>query len=69
MRLPDNIERAIQEIEADVDRRPGQHAGSCRLHSLRFAIEDFMKKVGVKYDGSSITSIRQEPCHYRLDMS
>lgn len=43
MRLPPLIEQAIREIEADYDGRPGQRVGPARLHSLRFAIEDYMR--------------------------
>lgn len=35
MRLPDKIEKAIRVIEAEYDRRPGQHAGSACLRDLR----------------------------------
>lgn len=52
MRLPDRIERAIRELEAEVDRRPGQHAGNARLHSLRYAVEDFMREIRVNYLGA-----------------
>jgi hypothetical protein len=39
MKLPDAIEAELRIIEADYDRRPGQHAGPARLRGLRSAIE------------------------------
>lgn len=50
MRLPDAIEKAIREIELEYSRRGGQQAGIPRLHSLRFAIEDFLKSIGWTYE-------------------
>lgn len=87
MRLPDNIERAIRELEVETpnpslwrcgcntvnhvqnricrqcqresfetpkdfqETAVGQHAGNARLHSLRYAVEDFMRLAHVNWKG------------------
>jgi hypothetical protein len=51
MRLPDKIENEIRELEMQIDARPGQHAGNARLRSLRHAIENFMRRANVNWEG------------------
>jgi len=46
VRLPDNIERELRSIEADYNARPGQRAGAARLRSLRWAVEDALRRLG-----------------------
>lgn len=52
MRLPDRIEREIKLIEMEYAARPGQHAGTPRLRSLRYAIEDFLKTIKWSYSSA-----------------
>ena len=49
MRLPDDIEREIQNAENYLDSLPGQHAGSARLRDLRWQVEKFLKAMGWSY--------------------
>ena len=48
MRLPIDLEREVQQLEAMLDRdaRGGQHAGPTRLRALRAAIEIALKAAG-----------------------
>lgn len=49
MKLPDNIERDLQEIETDYVWRTGQQAGVPRLRSLRSSIQIELQKLGYRY--------------------
>ena len=45
MRLPDAIEREIQQLEIAEERRGGQHACVPRLRDLRWAIEKHLREL------------------------
>ena len=53
MRLPPTIEKELQSVESWMAKLPGQHAGVPRLRDLRYAIEQFMKENGLKWDSPS----------------
>lgn len=54
MRLPDDIEREIKRLEAEIDQRAGQHAGNARLWDLRHAIEFYLKRNKLRFDSGLI---------------
>ena len=54
MRLPPLIEQEIRYIEAEYDRKPGQHAGSAKLRDLRWEIEKFMLENGLKWNSGQL---------------
>ena len=45
MRLPNAIEREIQQLEIAEERRGGQHACVPRLRDLRWAIEKHLREL------------------------
>ena len=60
MRLPTNIERALQEVEGYLASLPGQHAGTPRLRNVRYAIEDYMKENKLTWKSPSGDGIMKE---------
>lgn len=51
--LPDKIEKAIQREEAWLNESIAQKAGTIRLRTIRWAIEDYMKANNIKWDSQA----------------
>jgi hypothetical protein len=65
MRLPDRIEHEIRAIELQIAAETRQMAGYPQLRGLRSAIEDFMREVGVDWEGKRPPPARRErPAFY-----
>jgi len=59
MKLPDELERELQAIEADYAARGGQQAGASRLRGLRAALDAIPATVGYIAPAVAICS---QPC-------
>ena len=70
MRLPDAIEREIQQLEMAEERRGGQHAGVPRLRDLRWAIEKHLRELNGEDMRSNPTSwTAQDDCAFLKRLS
>ena len=54
MLLPNKIEKELQVIESWLWHLPGQKAGNPRLRDLRYAIEEFLRSNGLRWNSPQL---------------